>query len=309
MDTVALNHFLESIRSYAPDLIFGPPSGQPLYHYTDLGGLNGIITSHDLWLTHSRYSNDEAEMTHGYGVARQVVDEVRAETSQSAPAIPQNAEMLTYLDLLTQLLEERATEGAFICCFCQRDNLLSQWRSYGANGVGVSLQMDPQQFSYISGPDSPPGGLMRLWKVFYEPDRQQRILRQAIDFGFKNPFAPGAALPDRARQAADAIQFFIPTFKNEDFSEEQEWRLIFTPSQLNQVPLHFRVARGMLVPYFSLKELSGGNVSSTALLPITGARVGPSTHSRLNVTSVQTLLRQAGYSQVNVDESNTPFRG
>ena len=291
----ALTSFLESVKSYTEELIYGPAQGQALYHYTDLSGLQGILQNDDLWLTHSRYLNDDEEITHGYRIVREVIEAQR----KASP------DRMQFLDALYDLVREPSEAGVYICSFCLDDNLLSQWRGYGANGMGVSLRFEPQGFSYITGPDSPKYGLVRLWKVFYERNTQKQIIDQAINFAFT--FGPAARSPeDRAGQAADAIQFFIPTFKNEGFSEERECRLIFTPSPEFGLHPKFRVARGMLIPYYSLKELLG--VVSAMKLPLTGVRVGPSSNKRLNVESARMVLSQTGYAAVSVDVSETSFR-
>ena len=148
---------------------------------------------------------------------------------------------------------------------------------------------------------------MRLWKIFYDPAQQKRILKKALDFGFAH--SPALPIGERARQAADAIHFFIPTFKNQDFGEESELRLIFTPPPNCSVRPQFRVARGMLVPYYSLRELSGGFPTPNDPLPITGVRIGPSAQKLLNVASTQMLLNDFGYPGVRVEYSATPYRG
>lgn len=298
LDLSLLNSFLSSVQSFTEDLIYGPAQGQSLYHYTDLSGLQGIVQNHDLWLTHSRYSNDDEEITHGYRIVKEVIDRERATTTIS--------DKTTYLDILAELVKNPTPEGVYICCFCLEDNLLSQWRGYGANGTGVSVEFNPNEFAYITGPDSPHGGLMRLWKVFYETERQKFIIKAAIDFAFSNSTLQ--SVEECAQQAADAIQFFIPTFKNEDFSEERECRLIFTPSPNCRVQPQFRVSRGMLIPYYSLRKLSGDSPSPRQL-PITGVRMGPSANKRLNMESAQMILTQANYTNVIVDSSNTPYRG
>lgn len=302
IDIGALSAFLESIRSFHEFLIFeGSDAGEPLFHYTDLGGLQGIVSNHDLWLTHSLYCNDDEEMLHGYRLAREVLDEERADPAATS-------ERTDYLDQLARLLAAPVPEGVYICCFCRADNLLSQWRSYGANGSGVSLSFDPMGFAGIAGPDMP-HGLMRLWKVFYEPERQRQSVRSAIDFGFNQVYLP---VEERARQAADGIQFFIPTFKHQGFEEEREWRLIFTPAP--GLPIHprFRSARGMLVPYYTLQDLrTGGQPGGDPWyrLPLQSVRVGPSAHKRLNLESVKMLLRRADYPQVPVDVCEISYRG
>jgi hypothetical protein len=291
----SLTSFLESVSSYTEELIYGPAQGQALYHYTDLAGLQGILQSDDLWLTHSRYLNDDEEITHGYRIVREAIEAHRA-------AAPERGQ---FLDTLYELVKEPSPEGVYICSFCLDDNLLSQWRGYGANGMGVSVKFEPQGFAYITGPDSPKYGLVRLWKVFYDRNTQKQIIDQAINHAFT--FGPAnLSQEDRALQAADSIQFFIPTFKNEGFSEEKECRLIFTPSPEFSVHPKFRVTRGMLIPYFSLKELTGGG--PVTKLPLTGVRVGPSSNKRLNVESARMVLAQTGYA-VTVDVSETSFRG
>src|SRR5438128_2321916 len=81
VDLQRLRAFLESIKSVTEDFIFGPSDGGPLYHYTDLGGLHGVVTNRDLWLNNARYSNDDEEMTHGYRVAKLAIEAARAEPS------------------------------------------------------------------------------------------------------------------------------------------------------------------------------------------------------------------------------------
>ena len=292
-----LNRFLESVGSYCPNLIYNPGKLKVIYHYSDLNGLQGIISNHDLWLTQSRYSNDDEELIHGFEIMREALQEAAAATKSN--------QYRTYLKHVEQIFEIPPTEGVYICSFCEKDNLLSQWRSYSANGTGVSIGFDPKRFSYITGSDSPPSGLVRLWKVFYNKDTQKSLIRDALEFAYRE--SDHHPLTDVARQAAEAIQFFIPTFKNQDFEEEQEIRLIFTPFPSSTVKPRFRVARGMLVPYYSLQELDTN--PSKCPLPIVTVRIGPSANKRLNHESTKMLLANSGFPNVSVDCSDTPYRG
>src|SRR5260370_11711331 len=140
VDIASLSSFRFDIGSHHVDLIFTPQSKLQqgdllLYHYTDLAGLLGILKRHDLWLTHSRYLNDAEEMIHGTTVARKVIEQ----------ALAAQAHDFNYLQELDRLSSNQ--EGVYICCFCEKDNLLSQWRGYGANGSGVSLQFAPKEFA------------------------------------------------------------------------------------------------------------------------------------------------------------------
>jgi hypothetical protein len=299
VDISALSIFLESIGSHNVDLIFTPQNKLKqgtllLYHYTDLTGLLGILKNHDLWLTHSRYSNDAEEMVHGTAVVGNEIDK----------ALSAHVHDTNYLQELAQLASDQ--EGVYICCFCERDNLLSQWRGYGANGSGVSLQFAPKEFADVSGPDNA-HGLVRFWKVFYNYDTQADIIKRAIEhYSPQNQLNAGQCPADLARKAADAVRFFIPTFKNADFQEEDEWRLIFTPAPGIQVRPKFRVSRNMLVPYYGLRDLITEGV--LPLLPLRQVCLGPSVHKELNSESVKVLLEAAGYAGVAVIVSNTSYR-
>ncbi|HTS37403.1 MAG TPA: DUF2971 domain-containing protein [Candidatus Solibacter sp.] len=298
VDINALSGFLMSIGSYHVDLVWTPQNeinqaNFKLYHYTDLAGLLGIVQNHDLWLTHSLYSNDSEEMVHGAKVVKGVIDE----------AIKNKQYDDAYLQELSRLTSE--PEGVYICCFCRNGNLLSQWRGYGANGAGVSLEFAPNPFTNVAGPDNT-HGLLRFWKVFYNPDTQKKIIGSALKHYSPGELQnKGEALPALARKAADAVRFFIPTFKNLDFKEEDEWRLVFTPAPNIQVQPQFRVCRGMLVPYYRLRDLSG---AALPILPLEKICIGPSANKELNLKSVQALIQKSGYSTVTVDVSNTSFR-
>jgi len=297
---VWLEQFLNSIHSHAPDesMILESTSVTELYHYTDLSGLQGIIDKGDLWLTHLRFSNDNDELTHGKEIVRERLEERMA----SDPKDRQG-----YLKRLKELLDLPVADGIYICCFCEKNNLLSQWRGYGANGSGVCIRFDKQLFSRLTGADCP-GGVLRLWKVFYPVEQQRKIVDKAIDYAWA---FGGPTDEERAKRAAEAIQFFIPTFKNPDFAEEEEWRLIFTPTPSLPVQPAFRIGRNMLIPHYGLQSLGWGD----APLPITGICIGPGVHKEINAQSVQMLLAKRtysgvpGYPNIVPEISKTPYRG
>ncbi|MBI1280743.1 MAG: DUF2971 domain-containing protein [Anaerolineaceae bacterium] len=297
IDFNALNAFVNSSREIrAPYLINAPPSGEPLFHYTNLDGLHGILSNHDLWLSHAKYLNDEAETTLGYEMAREIIEQKRSTAKISGK--------IDYLEILKQRLSEENSTAVYICCFCQEDNLLSQWRGYGANGTGVSIKFNPIEFDYATGPDSPAGTLMRLWRVSYKEQEQRKILNKAIDYAFSH----FQTLEDRVRHAREYIEFFIPTFKSSDFREEKEYRLIFTPSPEYDVHCKFRIARGMLIPYYSLKQVTSQLRGFDYQIPITGICVGPNPNKLLNVESIKMLLAHENYQHIEVGFSGTKYR-
>ncbi len=298
VDIKSLENFTCDIGSHSKYLI--QEFEGELFHYTDLNALISIVTDNDIWLTNSRYSNDENEIIHGYEFAKTVIKNKIKETT--------NRNFKSYLNQVAKLVNEPPKE-VYICCFCEENNLLSQWRSYGENGTGVSIGVNPNGFAPCSGPDLPPEtiGLMRLWKVFYKPKIQKDIVEKALELIPKLNDSDSNAV--KARKAADAIHFFIPTFKNKDFEEEKERRLIFTPSPECKIKPFYRIRRGMLVPYYSLKAIIQKVVTADNILPINKVTLGPSVQSVINLESTKMLLKQNNYSKVSVFASQTPHRG
>jgi Protein of unknown function (DUF2971) len=298
IDVQVLTRFLDSLQSYSADLVQHLQSGQRLCHYTTLQGAIGIITGRDLWLTNSRYSNDNEEMNYGHRLVDAVLEELYTETS------PGDTARLAWLSKLRTQIQTARGDRVYICCFCEDGNLLSQWRGYAEDGGGVSIEFDANGFQQFTGPDSP-HGLMRLWKVFYNPEQQRKIIRQSIDY----PYWPVANENDRIPFIVDALQFFVPTFKDAGFREERERRLIFTPHRGVLPKPHYRTRRGMLVPYFSLRDLSvTGGSAETIQIPICRVEVGPGPHKALNVESIGMMLSTHGYAGVEVNASPIPYR-
>jgi hypothetical protein len=56
-------------------------------HYTSLEGAIGIISTGDLWLTNSRYSNDDEELKHGHRLVDAVREELENEARRNAPRL------------------------------------------------------------------------------------------------------------------------------------------------------------------------------------------------------------------------------
>jgi hypothetical protein len=294
LDLQNVSAFLDEIGSHRFAENFNNAQRKTLFHYTDLGGLCGIVSKHDLWLTNCRFSNDDREMVHGYTVAKKIIAEEKKKATGDDEA---------YLKELDKRLDPTKPDDVYICCFCEQGNRLSQWRGYGANGAGVCIEIEAKGFSEAIGHDMPLG-IMRVWKVYYEEKDQDWMVQQAIAFGRR-----AGSPAERAQRAADAIKFFIPTFKSQDFHEEGEWRLIFTPGPQCTIRPEFRVARQMLVPYFSFRDLRKAvGAPDDEILPVRKVLVGPNPRGPINRESVRMLLVKSKYPGVEVDASATSYR-
>jgi hypothetical protein len=116
--------------------------------------------------------------------------------------------------------------------------------------------------------------------------------------------------------------------KAQGFSEEWEWRLIFTPPVGGpRLTLEFHPRRDFLAPFLRLNyiwnnlrpifasipalrpnpPMDAPLPASTPLLPITGVMVGPSGHQPLNLRSMTKLLAQTPWT-LEPTHSDIPYR-
>lgn len=151
------------------DLPDAPPA---LWHYTDAGGLQAILTSQRLWATDARFLNDSVEISYGATVFTEAlaaydVSRYRPETQDYVDQIrdPHRRLIANYFDSAVRV---------FATCFCAGPDLLSQWRAYAGSDKagGYSLGFQPPG-PLPAWPQSAPGGYgLTLRRVLYDPKEQ-----------------------------------------------------------------------------------------------------------------------------------------
>lgn len=101
------------------------------FHYSDMAGTFGVLTSAELWATDLRFLNDEGEVRHGVGIAHEALEAAREDQAD---------EIKGFLWLIEDALQI-ATLGPrahrrFAVSLSGNGDLLSQWRAYGGGGTG-----------------------------------------------------------------------------------------------------------------------------------------------------------------------------
>jgi hypothetical protein len=120
------------------------PSKSPVYHYTNVHGLKGIVESDALWLTDRVHLNDPTELAYGLKFALEWCD---THLDNEPPVV--RLFFTQFRRGLDQVLDGIA---AYVSSFCLRGDILSQ------NGVATRMTVtgsalsSPQDSSTRNGP-------------------------------------------------------------------------------------------------------------------------------------------------------------
>lgn len=289
-----------------------PALREPLiYHYTDVGGVKGIVESNCLWASAAQFLNDSSEIEYGYKLVRAELD----------PWLKLNQERDTFGAIVLLMLwarlstaVEKLPAAVYVACFCESGNLLSQWRAYGQAG-GYSLGFEIEE-SWPTISLTPKGSYWetRLQKVIYSVEAQKRrinsLLRKCFEAIDEHPAPkPGEAAGVELEVAGFIYELLldeIATFKNPAFEEEREWRLVvrrrwidFGEDKDPDPAPKFRRSRGSLVPYL---ELHPGEPK----IPLKSIRFGPSLERKRVETPLRLLLSSCGFGEVSIEGSDVP---
>jgi hypothetical protein len=304
-----------------------PPPDTVLYHYTSAEGLKGIIESNELWAPSAYYLNDSAEMFYGYNVLREVLDQWLSKNSRSEDSITLGlARQLR--SSFEDLFEKRLLKPIYLTCFCEEDNLLSQWRAYGqSGGYSIGFRVLPKVGVFGERLTPEPNIYTCRWtKVEYERTKQAEICRSILDPILASLDESTTAEAMRAvsehplfgyqmlfTATIDVLLEEIVSFKNEAFKVEKEWRAVVRQREFlkqgtddggkTPVPVHFRTSRGMLVPYVKLLPWKPDKK-----LPIACIRSGPMLDPTMATVAVGMMLEKNSFHGVRVLGSDITVR-
>lgn len=312
-----------------------------LYHYTTSDGLLGIIQDKSIRATHIRYCNDLTEYQEAF--ERKFTDSFLdsfaggfsndAKTQINGILVSFKENWDTFLISLTD--DESSQQTAEPVA----GDRLSQWRSYGQGSRGFSLGFDMDCLTKCgSGDIVRAGGSMCIQSCIYTAEEKKAQAQSIGSTGYKMLFERHHKLvaefvgkegrqPENAESskilsqcvlqgtASASASYWIDAarFKNKSFSEECEWRLVFTVNRDSlmqeqnsnpKIPIvHFRKGAFGIAPYigFPLNFTSESN-------PLRRIVVGPCPHPEESKAAVELLLASNGIQGVKVDNSDIPYR-
>jgi len=190
--------------------------------------------------------------------------------------------------------------NTYAACFCEKSDLLSQWRGYGGAEQGVAIA-----FNRSKPGDALKGIKATLFPVIYGQIKARSEITQALSEKLAEfetaTNGDGVSEDEKRKNAHSMLSGLLPQFKHSGFKEEQEWRIVVQQSTVRPI-VSFRAKAHVLLPYLKLKLANVGK------LPIKYIRVGPGREQELTKRSIELYLASRSYEDVEVHLSNVPYR-
>lgn len=298
-------------------------TGSNVYHYTDAGGLIGMVQNHALWATESSGMNDPREGQYG---------QEHLELYQPSEEHRETFEF--HHDRADLFIEDEV----FVACASTQGDDVSQWTRYTPwPDVGYCIALDPKTPLAIAREEPLLERKSNSWESMLDSARTSRW--SAVVYGQQqfadamaeflpwaealvgnayseeplDDYSPRQEVEDTATTALSALTRLA---KDAGFATENEVRVVSTAMASGRY-VQSRPSRYGVVRYV---ELAAGDQDrgfvvrdeekkgSWERLPITSVTIGPSPFADRGVQSVRRLLKENGYGDVRVEVSECQMR-
>lgn len=302
-----------------------------VWHYTDAGGLLGMLKNNEVWASSYLHLNDGAEVATGVAVVDLELEKAELDAREREFVSRQIQEAKDSLLNAETFILSASTDG----------DSLSQWRGY-AGGSGFAVGMDAAEHLDLLGryelqvseeQAEDPGFEGDVWqyvspwrRVLYDADEQAERARALIeDFRKlsppegKRPTPPGTIgwndVLARTMHDSEGYAGEVVLMKDGGFVDEREVRMYATMEDVKRFQ-ETRATRFGLTPYVRLtgatyaEQVRRVSFASTKRkrLPIREVRIGPTPHVEAARSGLVAAFRQFAYEDVDISVSAVPYR-
>jgi hypothetical protein len=129
-----------------------------LFHYTNLNGLIGILDNSEIWLSNMYFLNDKNEFELGL---RFVIEQLEA--YKDGFSVLRSTKY--FIDALEKAIDFiKYKDSPYILSMTTNNDLLSQWRGYTNNGIGVNIGFNNIFFEENK---------LKVYKCIYKVEKQK----------------------------------------------------------------------------------------------------------------------------------------
>ncbi len=250
----------------------------PLYHYTNRGGLEGIVTAQQFWFTHYQHLNDDKEIQFGMDVAKATL----AEIGTRMPKVK------IFCDMVIDLFSADNMNTAFefyIASFSSNRDDLYQWKKYGQDGQGFAIGLAPKLFAIEDKPNREPHENIFASPVSYGEaasrilhlpaiESAARIVAETVERKARAMSDINRGMPffDKMAKSLIASELILNSLivKHSDWAPEHEVRLFIVGEGANLAPYVSTRSRGTETVPFIKSDMplrQPGNIAEIVIGP------------------------------------------
>lgn len=178
-----------------------------------------------------------------------------------------------------------ALERMNIISFSKEHDSIPMWSTYGNKGDGIALGFDSQVLKK---------NLRFICPCLYSKDATEESLRRLMDYYFAKKHSADD-VGEIILQIIVVCTIILGQIKNSYYEYEKEVRFITLPLQKPE----FRLKNNLIIPYIRV------------FLPHEALRrvvIGPNLDRQLTASSIRDYIRSIGYKDVEIIQSDAPFR-
>lgn len=271
------------------------------YHYTDAGGVYGILTGHQVWASAYTMLNDALEIRHGIG-------EVQAAAKTWVPKPPASVSAVHALrNYIAKLPEVFDSLPIYIVSASKSPTLVNQYQGYaGADGYAVGLAADARLRPLDVEEDPQIFGAGWL-EVLYTATDKTTYAHSVFDelTASNSILGLSSAISGMMWMLEDYLAALVAVLKHESFIAEQEIRYIIT----YRGRPHFRPSARGIIPFLKLGNHSKPltHKGDGEVLQVNDIYVGPPTATAGRRIRTLEQLTLKDYPRVEVIDSGVPY--
>jgi len=270
----------------------------PLFHYTSVYGLEGIIKNKELWVSHSDFLNDKTERQYTFKLFYKILEERVIEGSLNH----------LYMNSIIDTLRELEYPAYVLSLSKNKDsNLL--WSNYSQNdGYNIKFDFSSFRSDFFIDQKEASIGIFKSKVIYDEKIHRQAISELADDYielfkTYAGRDKEWLKENQHVNQTATNIQMtfllFSAFFKDACFKQEEEHRFAVVPTRPENIKYHYRILNGAFIPYIKI-ELKDSQIK--------GVTIGPKNKMDISEEGLRYFLELNKLSGIDINQSKIPYR-
>lgn len=286
------------------------PSGTILYHYTDIGGVKGILENKCFRISRASFLNDSMEIKYIFKCLNETVSKLSIKENEFLKLIKKIARKFSDGEYdYNYFFSPSSIDSRYILSLTTNNDSLMLW-SYYSNFDGYNIGIDFYEF--MEEKEKKEDVVFLHGKVIYDIEKQQKLIKDELMAANRilDKYEGEVSEKMKKKLVDDLAQCFFLNmtilssfFKHPSFKSEEEYRVVVTDYNKN-MEVQYKVAKGLIIPYIEIKQKSNN------LIPVKEITIGPKNNSDIAKQGIRSFTNSLGYteSKLEIGKSNVPLR-